>query len=171
MKAAWDEWGYAFRDVRGVPGKLSNHASGTAIDLNATKHPLGKVGTFPADKVPIIRALAKKYRLAWGGDYRGRVDEMHFEVCVNAKKAAKRILKLSKEGNTRGRAGSTMNKKQLEAAAYSYGRAALASVAALYLSGITDPKVLANAFIAGLIGPFVKALQPNEKQYGIGSKE
>jgi hypothetical protein len=47
-----------------------------------------------------------------------------------------------------------MNIKQLEAAAYSYGRAALASVAALYLSGITDPKVLANAFIAGLIGPF-----------------
>ena len=91
----WDEWGYAFRDVRGVVGKLSNHASGTAIDLNATKHPLGKVGTFPAEKVPMIRALAKKYRLAWGGDYRGRVDEMHFEVCVNAKKAAKRILKLS----------------------------------------------------------------------------
>jgi hypothetical protein len=91
----WDEWGYAFRDVRGVTGKLSNHASGTAIDLNATKHPLGKVGTFPAEKVPMIRALAKKYRLAWGGDYRGRVDEMHFEVCVNAKKAAKRILKLS----------------------------------------------------------------------------
>jgi hypothetical protein len=91
----WDEWGYAFRDVRGVTGKLSNHASGTAIDLNATKHPLGKVGTFPTEKVPMIRALAKKYRLAWGGDYRGRVDEMHFEVCVNAKKAAKRILKLS----------------------------------------------------------------------------
>ena len=63
-----------------------------------------------------------------------------------------------------------MNKKQLEAAAYSYGRAALASVAALYLSGITDPKVLANAFNAGLIGPVVKALQPNEKQYGVGAK-
>ena len=64
-----------------------------------------------------------------------------------------------------------MNIKQLEAAAYSYGRAALASVAALYLSGLTDLKVLANAFIAGLLGPLVKALQPNEKQYGIGSKE
>ena len=64
-----------------------------------------------------------------------------------------------------------MNIKQLEAAAYSYGRAALASVAALYLSGITDSKVLANAFIAGLIGPLVKALQPNEKQYGVGSKK
>ena len=63
-----------------------------------------------------------------------------------------------------------MDKKKLEAAAYSYGRAALASVAALYISGITDPKVLANAFIAGLIGPLVKALQPNEKQFGLGAK-
>jgi len=63
-----------------------------------------------------------------------------------------------------------MNKKQLEAAAYSYGRAALASVAALYISGITDPKVLANAFLAGLIGPLLKAVQPNEKQFGIGAK-
>ena len=63
-----------------------------------------------------------------------------------------------------------MNRKQREAAAYSYGRAALAGVAALYMSGITDPKVLANAFIAGLIGPLLKAVQPNEKQFGIGAK-
>ena len=63
-----------------------------------------------------------------------------------------------------------MNRKQIEAAAYSYGRAALASVAALYMSGISDPKVLANAFIAGLIGPLLKAVQPNEKQFGIGAK-
>lgn len=65
----FDDWGYCYRDVRGVPGKLSNHASGTAIDLNASKHPLGKVGTFDAAKVPMIRALAKKYGLAWGGDW------------------------------------------------------------------------------------------------------
>ena len=63
-----------------------------------------------------------------------------------------------------------MNKKQIEAALYSFGRAALASVAALLMSGITDPKVLANAFIAGLIGPLLKAVQPNEKQFGIGAK-
>jgi hypothetical protein len=43
-------------------------------------------------------------------------------------------------------------------------------VGALYLSGITDPKVLANAFLAGIIGPVLKALAPNEKQLGIGSK-
>ena len=59
---------------------------------------------------------------------------------------------------------------QLKAAGLSYLRAAISCVGALYLSGITDPKVLANAFIAGLIGPFMKALSPNEKQLGIGSK-
>jgi hypothetical protein len=48
--------------------------------------------------------------------------------------------------------------------------AVLASVVALYMSGIQDPKVLANAFIAGLIGPLAKALQPSEKDYGLGSK-
>ena len=61
-------------------------------------------------------------------------------------------------------------KSQLKAAALSYARAALASVAALYMSGITDPKVLANAFIAGLVGPVLKALQPSEKQFGLGKK-
>ena len=61
-------------------------------------------------------------------------------------------------------------KEQLKAAGVSYLRAAISCVGALYLSGITDPKVLANAFIAGLIGPILKALQPSEKQIGIGSK-
>jgi hypothetical protein len=58
-------------------------------------------------------------------------------------------------------------KEQAIAIAKSYLRAAAASVAALYISGITDPKVLANAFIAGLVGPLLKALQPSEKQFGV----
>lgn len=61
-----------------------------------------------------------------------------------------------------------MNTK-LQAAALSYLRAAISCVGALYLSGITDPKTLANAFIAGLVGPILKALAPSEKQYGVGS--
>lgn len=92
-----DDWGYAFRDIRGVTGRLSNHASGTAVDLNALQHPMGKIGTFPAEKVPMIRALAKKYGLNWGGDYRGRVDEMHFEVRLTPEKAARRIQKLGEK--------------------------------------------------------------------------
>ena len=89
-----DDWGYCFRMVRGTTDKLSNHSSGTAIDLNATKHALGKVGTFPAEKVPMIRALAKKYGLTWGGDYRNRKDEMHFEISVTKEKAIALAKKL-----------------------------------------------------------------------------
>ena len=89
-----DDWGYCFRMVRGTTDKLSNHSSGTAIDLNAPKHALGKVGTFPAEKVPMIRALATKYGLKWGGDYVTRKDEMHFELNLNPAKAAALIVKL-----------------------------------------------------------------------------
>ena len=89
-----DDWGYCFRMVRGTTNKLSNHASGTAIDLNATKHPLGKIGTFPAEKVPMIRALARKYGLFWGGDYQVRKDEQHFEINVSPKKVLELIKAL-----------------------------------------------------------------------------
>jgi hypothetical protein len=90
-----DDWGYAFRDVRGVPGKLSNHSSGTAIDLNATEHPLGEVGTFPVEKVPMIKALANKYSLTWGGsDNWRRKDEMHFEVAIPPSKVEAAIAKI-----------------------------------------------------------------------------
>ena len=58
-------------------------------------------------------------------------------------------------------------KDQALAVAQSWLRASAASALALYLSGISDPKVLANAFAAGLLGPLVKALQPNEKEFGI----
>jgi hypothetical protein len=90
-----DDWGFAFRNVRGSTDKLSNHSSGTAIDLNATKHPLGKAGTFPAEKVPMIRALAKKYGMIWGGDFRSRPDEMHFEIAITPAKAAALIGSLN----------------------------------------------------------------------------
>lgn len=59
---------------------------------------------------------------------------------------------------------------QLKAAGLSYLRAAVSCVGALYLSGISDPKVLANAFIAALVAPLMKALQPSEKQYGLKGK-
>ena len=72
--------------------------------------------------------------------------------------------------STKGHLRSNTMQEQLKAAALSYLRAALSCVGALYLSGISDPKVLANAFLAGLIGPVLKALAPNEKQLGIGAK-
>ena len=61
-------------------------------------------------------------------------------------------------------------KDQAIAAGASYLRASLAAVLAMYMAGISDPKVLANAFVAGLVGPLVKALQPNEKEFGVTKK-
>ncbi len=90
-----DDWGYAHRMIRADQKVWSNHASGTAIDLNSKLHPLGKVGTFDAKKVPMIRALAKKYGCIWGGDYKNRKDEMHFEIAIDATKAAALIEKLN----------------------------------------------------------------------------
>lgn len=90
-----DDWGYCYREIRASSTSLSNHSSGTAIDLNSTKHPLGKIGTFPLTKVPMIRALAKKYGLKWGGDYQGRKDEMHFEIALSPAKVATLIQQLN----------------------------------------------------------------------------
>jgi len=62
-------------------------------------------------------------------------------------------------------------KEQIKCAALSYLRAALAAVTALYMSGITDPKILANAFIAAIIAPVLKGANPGEKDYGIKGKD
>jgi len=61
-------------------------------------------------------------------------------------------------------------KTKLISAAMSYLRAALAAVLALAMAGITDPEVLANAFIAGLLGPILKAVDPKQSEYGIAAK-
>ena len=59
---------------------------------------------------------------------------------------------------------------ELKAAALSYLRAALSSAAALLISGITDPKILVNALLAGLLGPILRAVNPKDTAYGLGSK-
>ena len=66
--------------------------------------------------------------------------------------------------------GGLKLKTQLQAAGLSYLRAAVSCAAALYMSGISDPKTLANAFIAGLLGPLLKAVDPKDATYGIKSK-
>lgn len=85
-----DDWGYAERTIRGSSTTLSNHASGTALDINAPRHPLGAAGTFTSAQVTRIRAQLKEYDgcIRWGGDYRTRKDEMHFEIVRDANACA-----------------------------------------------------------------------------------
>jgi hypothetical protein len=114
-----DDWGWNFRPIRGETSGYSNHASGTAIDLNATKHPLGKVGTLGFRiKVRGLKSMVASLRIhkrlvihfkdtiRWGGEYHNRKDEMHYEINVSLSVAEKRARRLM-----RTRAG----KKLLEA--------------------------------------------------------
>ena len=97
-----DDWGHANRGVRGYSTTLSNHASGTAFDANALQHVLGKRGTF-SDKMEKrmrkrLKRVFKNY-VRWGGDYRNRADEMHFEInCTipQAERLAKKLLKTAR---------------------------------------------------------------------------
>jgi hypothetical protein len=68
-------WGYNYRCInRGAsPPRcvVSNHGSGTAIDLNSAYHPDGARGTFTRYQVSAIRSILTTCgpALRWGGDY------------------------------------------------------------------------------------------------------
>lgn len=82
-KGIADDWGFAPRPIAGT-NVISNHASGTAIDLNAVRYPMFR-DNMDAAKESKIRARLRRYSgaIRWGGDYRtGRIDQMHFEINV-----------------------------------------------------------------------------------------
>lgn len=91
-----DDWSYAYRYVRG-DSDWSNHSSGTAVDIDATQHPLGRVNTWPGVLRSRILARLRMYRgcIRWGACYSGRKDEMHFEIdrdIASVEKVARRLL-------------------------------------------------------------------------------
>ena len=49
----------------------------------------------------------------------------------------------------------------------SYGRSVLASVLALYMAGVTDPKDLWAALVAAIAPVALRALNPADKAFGI----
>ena len=89
-----DDWGFAFRQVRGSTDMLSNHASGTAIDVNALKHPLGARDTYRPEQKVILDELCAKYGLRGGYTYKNRPDDMHFEIQESPKEVKARIKRL-----------------------------------------------------------------------------
>ena len=76
--------GYEYRRNVNNPSVWSNHASGTAVDLNAVLHPNHAKGTFTPPQVAAIRRILASCDgvVYWGGDYSGTTDEMHFEINV-----------------------------------------------------------------------------------------
>lgn len=92
-------WGFSYRADRNQSSDLSNHASGTAIDLNAPKHPNGVATsrTFTDAQIATVhRILAECHgALRWGGDYTHTVDAMHVEVNVSPAQL-KKVVELMK---------------------------------------------------------------------------
>ena len=85
-----DDWGYARRAVRGSSTPVwSEHAAGTAVDLNATSHPQGVRQTFAATREKALRRLLDDFDglVGWGGDF-DTPDEMHFEIAVGPRDQA-----------------------------------------------------------------------------------
>ncbi len=81
-----DSWGYAHRVVRGGSA-WSNHASGTAVDFNASRHPMGRRGTMTAKQATACRQLERDADgvLNWGDNI---PDEMHWEIAKGISGAA-----------------------------------------------------------------------------------
>ena len=68
---------FNIRDVRGSPGKLSTHAYGLAIDLNADGNGLGE----EPHLTDLFVNCFTRVGFVWGGNFE-RKDGMHFQWCI-----------------------------------------------------------------------------------------
>jgi hypothetical protein len=76
-----DEGGWNYRKIDHSI-KFSNHASGTAIDLNWQKYPMFRKN-MRMSEMKAAQAIAEELKevIRWGGNYSlSRVDQMHWEI-------------------------------------------------------------------------------------------
>ena len=77
-------WGgsWAPRFIRGSRTSLSNHAWGTAFDINMQWNGLGSIPALRGQKGSVrdLVQTAYEHGFYWGGWFKGRPDGMHFEV-------------------------------------------------------------------------------------------
>jgi hypothetical protein len=64
-----------------------------------------------------------------------------------------------------------MNSKQLQAIVASYLRTAISAAAGMYLAGHTDAKSIGMAALAAILGPLARAVNPNDKAFGVGASK
>lgn len=101
----YDDWGWAKPVV--IPGTfvVSNHGSGTAMDLNSSRHHWLslKSGFTPIQEVR-IRWKCRALGIRWGGDFHAK-DWMHYEIIGTPAPVKARItrmkLSMPKEGTVK----------------------------------------------------------------------
>lgn len=98
LVALWESWSkagladrvlswagsFAPRYVRGSRTTLSNHAFGTAFDINARWNAFGVQPALLGERgcVRELVEIANEHGFYWGGHFTGRADGMHFELAV-----------------------------------------------------------------------------------------
>jgi peptidoglycan hydrolase-like protein with peptidoglycan-binding domain len=96
LKGLWQEWedanlldrvlsfdgAFVPRFIRGSSRTLSNHAFGSAFDINAAENPLGSRPKLVGERgcVRELVPIAHKWGFYWGGHFGSRPDGMHFEI-------------------------------------------------------------------------------------------
>jgi len=77
----WDG-SFVPRFVRGSRTVLSNHAFGSAFDINASFNPLGALPPLVGQRGSVrdLVTIANEHGFYWGGHFRGRPDGMHFDA-------------------------------------------------------------------------------------------
>ena len=97
-KGTWDEGGYNNRQARNADA-LSNHASGTAIDLHwseegALNSAWGKRFFAQAKTKLAVAAIKRRYGsvVQWGGDWSRLKDYMHWEIKPGVSRAQVQAL-------------------------------------------------------------------------------
>lgn len=96
LRALWEEWevaglldrvltydgAFVPRFIRGSTTTLSNHAFGSAFDINAEFNGLGVVPALKGRKGSVreLVQIANKHGFYWGGHFDNRKDGMHFEI-------------------------------------------------------------------------------------------
>jgi hypothetical protein len=106
--------------VRGSETQMSNHASATAVDVNATRHPRGQRNTFRPKQQQAFRAIRDTITddsgrpvLRLGMDYTGTVDDMHIEINANATQVAQAARKI-REKHAKEEAAMALSKDDVE---------------------------------------------------------
>ena len=108
LQSLWEEWeaaglldrilsfdgGFVARFVRGSRSVLSNHAFGSAFDINESFNPFGQRPASNGRKGSVrdLVPIANRNGFYWGGHYQSRKDGMHFEIAVLQRKAAQILL-------------------------------------------------------------------------------
>lgn len=72
------------RFIRGSRSRLSNHAFGSAFDINVRWNPLNKIPAAVGETgcVRELVPIANRHGFYWGGHYNSRPDGMHFEIAL-----------------------------------------------------------------------------------------